>query len=137
MGFEAAMAAAKQYLVFSERFIDPNEPQGLWICANAAEVSDIQVNAVCLGASCRWEDLVKCRPFFACFPYLVIVTPNALAREELVKELRPRLPAICIYAVQDAGFRSCKTIRAFIEAYGLRELPGILSAALELPPSAF
>lgn len=122
MGFEAAMAAAKQYLTFNEQFIDPSEPQGLWFCANVAEASDIQVNAVCLGMSCGWDDLVKCRPFFALFPYLVIVTPNALAREELVKELRPRLPAICIYVVQDAGFRNCKTIRAFIEAYGMREL---------------
>lgn len=133
MGFEAAMAAAKQYLTFNEQFIDPSEPQGLWFCANVAEASDIQVNAVCLGMSCGWDDLVKCRPFFALFPYLVIVTPNALAREELVKELRPRLPAICIYVVQDAGFRNCKTIRAFIDTYGLRELPGLLSAALELP----
>lgn len=133
MEFEKAMSAAEQHLSFSPRFIDPKQPQGLWICANVVEVSDIQINAVCLGASCTWDDMVMCRPFFDAFPYLVIVTPNAIAREELVRELRPRLPASCIYVVTDAGFRNCKTIKEFVENYGSKELPAILSGAEELP----
>ena len=50
MEFEKALRLAGEYLTFAERFIDPKEPQGIWFCANAAEVSDIQINAVCLGA---------------------------------------------------------------------------------------
>lgn len=133
MEFEKAMQQAGEYLSFSPRFIDPSEPQGLWFCGNLAEVSAIQINAVCLGSGCEWGDVVKCRPFFAHFPYLVIVSPDAIAREELVRELRPRLPACCIYVVQDAGFQNCKSIDEYIRTYGVTDLPRILSGAEELP----
>lgn len=133
MEFEKAMQAASAYLTFSERFIDPKAPQGLWFCSSIAEVSDIQCNAVSLGSGCDWDDVVKCRPFFEHFPYLVIVTTNAIAREQMVQELRPRLPASCIYVVTDAGFRNCQTVRDFIDAYGFSHLPDILSGAEELP----
>ena len=133
MEFEKAMSAAAKHLAFSARFMDPEQSYGLWICSNLAEVSDIQINAVCLGSSCTWDDVVACRPFFDAFPFLVIVTPNAIAREKLVSELRPRLPASCIYVAQDASFRNCKTIREYIDNYGVKELPAILSGAVELP----
>mgnify|MGYP001045205351 CR=1 FL=1 len=45
MEFEKALRLAGEYLTIAERFIDPKEPQGIWFCANAAEVSDIQINA--------------------------------------------------------------------------------------------
>ena len=133
MEFEKAMQTAAQYLTFTPRFIDPKAPQGLWFCDSVTEVSAIQVNAVCLGSGCAWDDVVRARAFLEAFPYIVIVTPNAIARANLVEQLRPRLPACCIYVVTDAGFRNCKTIGEYIELYGLRELPSILSGAQELP----
>lgn len=133
MEFEKAMRSAEQYLTFEPRFIDPTAPQGLWICANLTEVSAIRINAVCLGMTCQWDDVVRCRPFFDAFPYLVIATPNAIAREQLVKELRPRLPACCIYTVSDAGWRNCKTAADYVQLYGLAHLPDILAGAKELP----
>ena len=63
MEFEKAMSAAEAFLTFTPRFIDPNMPQGLWICSNAAEVSAIEINAVCLGSGCEWDDIVKTQPF--------------------------------------------------------------------------
>lgn len=133
MEFEKALRLAGEYLTFAERFIDPKEPQGIWFCANAAEVSDIQINAVCLGAGVEWDGVAKCRPFFELFPYVVIVTPNAIAREQLVKELYPRLSFCCIYVIQDSGFRGCRTIREYIDAYGYDRLLDIFSGAEELP----
>ncbi len=133
MEFEKAMSAAEAFLTFTPRFIDPNMPQGLWICSNAAEVSAIEINAVCLGSGCEWDDIVKTQPFLDHFPFLVIVTPNAIARDEMVRQLRPRLPASCIYVITDAGFRNCKTMQEYVELYGSRELPSILSGAEELP----
>lgn len=133
MEFERAMRAASEYLTFTERFIDPKLPQGLWFCGNITEVSDIQINAVCLGAGCEWSDVVKCRPFLEQFSYIVIVTPNAIAREELVNELRPRLPTSCLYVVQDNGFQHCKSVSEYISTYGHAHLPDILSGAIELP----
>lgn len=133
MEFEKALRLAGEYLVFEERFLDPSLPQGLWFCGSAAEVSDVQINAVCLGGGVDFDAVAKCRPFFECFPYLVIAAPNPVARERLVEELRPRLPALCIYVVEDAGFRGCKTFREFIDTHGFQQLPNILSGAVELP----
>lgn len=133
MEFEKALRLAGEYLTFEERFIDPKLPQGLWFCDSVAEVSAIQINAVCLGTGVGFDDMVKCRPFFELFPYVVIVTPNAIAREHLAKELFPRLSTSCVYVIQDAGFRGCKTIQEYIDAYGHDRLLDIYSGAVELP----
>lgn len=133
MEFEKAMRMAAEYLTFEERFMDPKAPQGVWICDNMAEVSDIQLNAVCLGSGVDYDAIAKCRPFFELFPYVVIVTPNAIAREKLVKEIFPRLPACTVYVINDSGFKNCKTIQEYIETYGSYEVPNILGGAEELP----
>lgn len=133
MAFDQLTETASQYLTFDRRFLDPALPQGLWFCDNLAEVSDIQLNAVCLGSGADFDDIAKCRKFFEAFKYIVIVTPNAIARRRLRDELRPRLPAICIYEVTDAGFRNCKSIREYIDAYGVSALTDILAGAEELP----
>lgn len=132
MGFEADMKAAMQYLTMQERFIDPKAPQGLWFCANVLEVSDISLNAVCLPSQ-DWDDVVKCRAFLSVFPYIVIATPNAIARQELAENLRPRLPAMCIYVTTDVGWRGCKTTTEFIETHGRSEILDVLNGAEELP----
>lgn len=133
MEFEKALRLAAEHLTFEERFIDPKLPQGLWFCDSAAEVSDIQVNAVCLGSGVDFDAVAKCRPFFECFPYVVIVTPNAIARERLERELAPRMSTSIVYVIQDAGFRGCKTIGEYINAYGHDRLLDIYDAAVELP----
>lgn len=133
MEFEKALRLAADYLTFEERFLSPEEPQGVWFCDNVAEVSDIRINAVCLGTGVDFDAVSKCRSFFECFPYVVIVTPNALARERLVREIPPRLPACCVYVIQDAGFRGCKTVGEYIDAYGYDRLLEIFSGAEELP----
>lgn len=131
--FEKALRAARECLVFEERFLDPDLPQGLWFCSSVAEVADIQLNAVCLGDGVDFDAVVKCRAFFECFPYVVIVAPNGIAREQLVKELFPRLSTSCVYVITDSGFKGCRTIREYIDAYGFDQLPDILGGAEELP----
>lgn len=133
MEFEKALRLAGEYLTFEERFIDPKLPQGLWFCDSVAEVSDIQLNAVCLGSGVEWDAVVKCRPFFELFPYVVIVTPNSIAREHLVREIPPRLSTSVVYVVEDAGFRRCKTVSEYINAFGHGQLLALLDGAVELP----
>lgn len=96
-------------------------------------MSEIQINAVCLGSGVEWDCVTKCQPFFQLFEYVVIVTPNGIARDRLAAELHPRLPACCIYVVEDSGFKGCKTMREYIESHGIYELPSILAGAVELP----
>lgn len=132
MGFEKDMQAAAEFLTMQERFIDPKMPQGLWFCANVAEVSDIQLNAVCLGTG-DWDDVVKCRPFLMAFPFIVIATPNAIARKEIAEALRPRLPACCIYVTTEVGWRGCHSVTEFIAAHGQSQVLDALEGAEELP----
>lgn len=134
MEFEKALKLAHEYLAFcGDQYMNAEAPQGIWICDSAVEVQYIVDNAVCLPSGGDWDDIIKCRPFFECFPYVVLVTPNAIAREQLVEKIPPRLPACCIYVIQDAGFRGCKTIREYIDAYGQDKLLDILAGAEELP----
>jgi len=133
MEFEQAMRQAAEYLIFEPRFLDPGFPQGLWFCDSAEDVAVIQTNAVCLASGASWNDLAKCQPFFEQFPYIVAVTPNSIARDALVENLRPRLPASCLYVIEDAGFQGCKTLPEYIETHGLDRLPAILCGAVELP----
>jgi len=124
---------AAEYLTFDERYLDPSLPQGVWFCDSVAEVSDIQANAVCLGLGVEWAAVAKCQPFFQCFEYVVLVAPNPIARERLVKEVYPRLPACSVHVVEDSGFDGCGTIREYIESHGRHELPRLLFGAVELP----
>jgi len=133
MEFEQTVRLAAEYLTFEERFLDPKLPQGVWFCDSAAEVSDIQINAVCLGTGVEWAAVAKCQPFFQAFKYVVLVTPNSIARDRLVKEVYPRLPTCSVYVVEDSGFKGCKTVREYIEAHGTYDLPSILCGAVELP----
>lgn len=134
MEFEKAIKLAREYLAFcGENYISLEDPRGIWFCDSAVEVQYIANNAVCLPIGGEWDDVVKCRPFFELFPYVVIVTPNAIARERLVKELTPRLATSNVYVIEDAGFRGCKTIREYIDAYGEDHLLDIYNGAVELP----
>lgn len=128
MEFEKAMRqAAENGLIFNETYMDPKLPEGVWICDNAEDVSDIRFNAVCLGSGVDYDAIARCRSFFQLFEYVVIVTPNAVAREKLVKEVFPRLPTCTVYVINDSGFKNCKTIREYIETYGSYEVPNILT----------
>lgn len=134
MEFEKAIKLAREYLSFcGSDYISVEDPRGIWFCDSAVEVQHIANNAVCLPIDGEWDDVVKCRPFFELFPYVVIVTPNGIAREKLVKELPPRLPACCIYVIEDSGFKGCKTMQEYVNAHGAHEVPAILAGAVELP----
>lgn len=133
MEFEKALRLAEEHLTFDHRYISTDYPQGIWICDNVLEVAAIRANAVCLGSGEDYDSFAKCQPFFQLFEYVVIVTPNALARERLLQEVYPRLSACSVYVIQDSGFRGCKTMEEFVETYGAKELCGILAGAEELP----
>lgn len=133
MDFEKAMAQASEVLVFTSRFMNSSAPQGLWLCSSLAEVSAIEINAATLGHGCSWDDLTQCRPFLDAFPYLVLVSANPIARAELVKQVRPRLPGMCIYVIQDSGFRGCASIEEYVGRFGGADILSLLEGAEELP----
>lgn len=133
MGFEQAMKEAGEVLWFSDLHIDPAAPQGLWFCDSFQSWESIRHNAVYKPDETPWDDLVKCRSFFSAFPYIVVVSANAIARKYLVDQIRPRLSGLCIYVLQDSSFRGCQSVRDYVQVYGEDHLLDLLEGAEELP----
>jgi len=133
VAFEAAMKAAGEYLTFLPYRMDPDLPQGVWFMDSITELAAVEVNAVVLGIGMEWNDVVYCRKFLASFKYMVIVAANGISRDEMVKQLRPRLPGLCIYVLQDSSFRGCASVVEFVKLHGKESLLELLEGAEELP----
>ena len=122
-----------RYLTYEPRFLDPEQPRGLWFCDGPESVQSIEINAVCLAAGASWDDLGRCQDFFARFPYLMVVCPDPERRAAMTEELRSRLPETVVMVARDKAFRGCPSVRALRETYGLKALDMILAEADELP----
>lgn len=133
MEFSQALTEAGEVLWLADSDLDPKAPQGLWFCDSFATWDAVRTNAVYKPDSISWDELVKIRPFFSAFPYIVVVSANGIARDYLVKQLRPRLPGLCLYVLQDSSFRGCGTVRDYVQLYGSDHLLDLLEGAEELP----
>lgn len=133
MEFKKALQQAGEVLWLSESHMDPKAPQGLWFCDGLITWDVIRQNAVFKPDAVSWDDLVKCKAFFCAFPYLVVVAANGIAREYMVNQLRPRLPGLCIYVLQDSSFRGCASVRDYVQLYGEDHILDLLEGAEELP----
>jgi len=131
--FDKLAEAAGEFLLMEPLYLDPDQPTGLWFCDCPENVLSVQLNAVCLRPEADWEDVGKCLDFIRRFKYVVIVCPNESQRESMVRELRPRLPAVALYVVEGTGFRGRPTMRSYIETYGGSDLGALLMSAVELP----
>ncbi len=131
--FDKLAAAAGEYLLMDPMFLDPEEATGLWFCDSPETVQAVRINAVCLRAEADWDDVPKCLDFLRSFKYAVIVSPGESERGRMVKELRPRLPAMALYVVEAPGFRGCLTMRKYIDSYGPAAVRDVLCGAVELP----
>ena len=122
-----------RYLTYEPRFLDPALPTGFWLCADAADVLTIQINAGCLAAGASWDDLGRCESFFARFPYVLLVCPDPQRREAMVAEVRRRLPETVLLVANDPAFRGCATVQQLRDTYGLAAVDHILLDTTELP----
>lgn len=122
-----------QYLVYDPMFLDPAQPRGLWFCDSPESVLAIQINAVCLAAGARWEDLTRCEAFVSRFEHLVVVCPDRERRAVMVEEIRRRLTVIPVSVAQDQAFRGCSTVQALRDTFGPKAMEQILLDVVELP----
>ena len=122
-----------QYLVYDPMFLDPAQPRGLWFCDSPESVLAIQINAVCLAAGARWEDLTRCEAFVSRFEHLVVVCPDRERRAGMVEEIRRRLTVIPVSVAQDQAFRGCSTVQALRDTFGPKAMEQILLDVVELP----
>ena len=132
----AELPDAHQWLVYEDRFLDPEAPRGLWFCDSPLDVSAVQINAVCLAGSlsgcARWEALDRCRDFFRRFPYLLVVCADEARRGEMVRELRRRVD-IPILVSESKSFLGCESVWQLRDAHGLKAVDRILLNTYELP----
>ena len=122
-----------QYLVYDPMFLDPAQPRGLWFCDSPESVLAIQINAVCLAAGARWEDLTRCEAFVSRFEHLVVVCPDRERRAVMVEEIRRRLTVIPVSVAHDQAFRGCSTGQALRDTFGPKAMEQILLDVVELP----
>ena len=54
---------ASQFLVYEPRFMDPDSPDGLWLCTNAEDAATIQMNAAALPAGATADNLNRASSF--------------------------------------------------------------------------
>lgn len=131
--FDRLAQQAGEVLLMDPNLLGPDEPTGLWFCDCPETVYTVQINAVCLQRDASWDDVPRCLDFIRCFKYVVIVSPSENERRRMVEELRPRLPALALYVVEARGFRGCRTMRQYADAYGPSAIRDVLIGAVELP----
>jgi twinkle protein len=98
-------------LVYDPHFIDPSYKSGCYLCAAPEDVQALQVNAVCLSAIARPDDLSLTRSFFEQFEFgVLIVCHDPERRAELSAAASRCLPSCDISVADDAAFKDCTTL---------------------------
>jgi len=133
MPFLDELFKAKGYLTFDNKFIDPNEPTGLWFCSTVEDVQAAGINAVKLAEGAKWQDLRHCEGFLSAFPYVFVPVSDSEARERIVAALQRFVPGLTIYIPGPTSFRGCRSVLAFREQYGMSRVRELLLDAKELP----
>jgi twinkle protein len=122
-------------LVYDPHFIDPSYKSGCYLCATPEDVQALQVNAVCLSAIARPDDLSLTRSFFEQFEFgVLIVCHDPERRAELSAAASRCLPSCDISVADDAAFKDCTTLSELREKHGISALDSLWAGAHELPP---
>ena len=124
--------SAEPWLVYDEKFINPDEPSGLWFCQSAEDAKSVGINACCLPITGTWDNLENCKDFISQFPYIFIPAVGA-ELDGLVAELSSRINYIPILVAEPAAFRGCKSVAEVRSKLGLKAVDHLLLGATELP----
>lgn len=122
-----------QWLLYEERFINPDLPTGLWFCEDAEAVHTVGINAVCLPINGSWNDLFRCRAFIRRFPYVVVVAADPEKRRVMQEEVHNRLNYISVLVAPGAGFKGCASVAELCGTCGYKAVEELLCGAVELP----
>lgn len=133
MSCEKTLPDVSQWLVYDPKFMNPSKPTGLWFCEDAEAVRAVGVNAVCMAAGAKWNDLYQCADFIRQFVYVLVVAADRGRREQITAELRPRLSYITLLVAQDKSFRGCASVPELLDTCGFKAVEEILLHNTELP----
>lgn len=118
-------------LLAIDRFINPNEPTGLWWCKDAIDMDTVQINAVCKDKNVSWNCINDCSEWLAQFPYILIAIPPGPTQDEVIQELSIRSPIpILVPCVRD--FYGANSIAEMKENIGLSYMDALLINAEEV-----
>jgi len=125
---------ASQYLVYEPRFLDPDAPEGLWLCTDAEDAAAVEINAACLAAGVPWEALRLCRTFFEAFSCVLVVGADSARRAALADALRRQVPSVEVCVTAQSAYLGCGSVRELRETHGLERVERLWEDAEELPP---
>lgn len=101
-------------LLFEPRFLDQSLSSGLWWCATPEDVAAVKINAVCLAAGARWEDVQRCQDWIAGFQCLFVASPD----RALVDQVRRHVTWMPVLSASPKAFRGYPSVTALVEGCG-------------------
>ena len=119
-------------LLFRPEFMDPEQPSGLWWCANVLDMEAVQINAVCKAAGVPWSEVNAWGGWLAQFPYVLVAVPPGPELDEIVEELTARSP-IPVMVPDGKAFYGAGSVRELRENVGLNAVDKLLLEAEEVP----
>lgn len=122
-----------QWLTYRPEMMDPALSSGLWFCADLLDVQAVDVNAVCLGLGCSWDDLKYCHDFLLNFKFVFIPVAEEGKRTEIVQAIETHVTGITILTPCAGAFGSCKSIHELRDNAGLGAVDKLLYGAIERP----
>lgn len=122
-----------QWLTYRPEMMDPALPSGLWFCSDLLDVQAVDINAVCLGLGCGWEDLKHCREFLSQFKLIFIPVAEEARRNEIIQQLEVYAPSTPILTPGVNAFHGCGSIHELRDKGGLKAVDGLLYGAKEKP----
>lgn len=125
---------ASPYLTYEPRFMNPDSPDGLWLCTDVEDVAAIEINAACISAGAPGDALTRCRAFFEAFPFVLVVGADSSRRAALADALRKQVPSVEICITTQGVYRDCFSVRELRDKHGLDALERLWEDADELPP---
>ena len=134
MGYNVeAVWDAADVLTFDAKFIDPEQPTGLWFCANAEDVQTVSINAVKLAHGKKPEALRRCERFLAMFPYCFVAIRDEGVRQPFVRALQAAAPGLSVFVPEESAWRGCRSVAEFQNAFGPAKVPELMLGAKALP----
>ena len=85
---------ASQFLVYEPHFMDPDSPDGLWLCTNLEDAAVIEINAAALPIGATADNLNRARSFLEAFQFVLVVGPDETKRRALADAVRQQVPSV-------------------------------------------
>lgn len=125
---------ASQYLVYEPRFMDPDSPDGLWLCTDLEDAAVIQINAAALPLGLSKANLQGALDFLEAFSFVLVVGADEAKRRALADAVRQQVPSVEVCITANSAYHGCTSIRELQDKHGMEAVENLWKDSDELPP---